>query len=119
MATISYTQSKPISGEADFMLITWAGLANGDDGQPFMLAQFADRSVQVEGTFGTGGTLVVQGTIDNTNYRTLNDPYSNAISITTPKIEAVSELVNGIRPKVTSGDGTTSLTVSMLVRKSK
>lgn len=119
MTVINYTQSFPINGLHDFMLVTWVGLGNGDTGQPFTLAQYADRSVQVEGTFGAGGLVVVQGTLDGTNWRTLNDPYSNAISITVPKIEAVSELVNGIRPAVTAGDGTTSINVSMLVRKSK
>lgn len=119
MATKSFTQSFPINGEHDFMLVTWSGMVNGDDGQPFILPQYADRSVQVEGTFGAGGTVVVQGTIDNSNWRTLNDPYSNAISMTVPKIEAISELVNGIRPIVTAGDGTTNITVSMLVRKNK
>lgn len=119
MAVKEYTQEFPINGTHEFMVVTWPGLANGDTGQPFTLASYADRSIQVEGTFGAGGLVVVQGTIDNTNWRTLNDPYSNAISITTPKIEAVSELVNGIRPAVTAGDGTTSLTVSMMVRKNK
>lgn len=118
MATIAYVQDFPINGNSDFMRITWPLMANGDDGQPFILAQYADRSAQVEGTFGAGGVCVIQGTNDSTNWRTLNDPYSNVISITTAKIEAVSELVVQIRPKVTAGDGTTSLNVTMLVRKS-
>ena len=117
MATVNYTQAYPIDGNSKFMLVQWADMANGDVGQAFTLADYADRSVQVEGTFGSGGTAVVEGTNDSTNWRTLNDPYSNAISITTSKVEAVSELVVGIRPSITAGDGTTSLTVSMLVRK--
>jgi len=117
MAVVSYTQSNPIAGNHDFMLITWAGLANGDTGQPFILSQYADRSAQIEGTFGAGGTVVVQGTNDLTNWRTLNDPFDNPISITLAKIEAISELVGQIRPNVTGGDETTSITVTMLVRK--
>lgn len=117
MAIIEYTQVFPIEGNHSFMLITWPNMANGDTGNPFILAQYADRSIQVEGTFGAAGTLLLEGTNNNTAWRTLRDPFSNSISITTPNIEAVSELVLGIRPRVSSGDATTSLTVSALVRK--
>ena len=115
--TIDYLQGFPIDGNHKFMLVTWANMANGDDGKPFILAEYADRSVQVEGTFGASGAVVIQGTNDGVNWRTLNDPYSNAINITAQKIEAVSELVVAIRPYISSGDGTTDITVSMLVRK--
>ena len=121
MALINYTQDFPITGNSAFMRIIWPNMANGDTGEPFTLADYCDRSAQVEGTFGAGGIVVIEGNNETTatNWRTLNDPYSNAISITTAKIEAVSELVVAIRPKVTAGDGTTSVTVSMLVRKNK
>lgn len=117
MSEITYTQDFPIAGNSDFMRVTWNGLTVNDTGLPFILSQYADRSVQVEGTFGAGGLVIVEGTNDNVNWRALNDPYSNVISITTPKIQAISELVVKIRPRVSSGDGTTSLTISMLVRK--
>jgi hypothetical protein len=119
MSIINYTQSFPIDGNHQFMLVTWPNMANGDTGLPFILAEYADRSAQVEGTFGSGGIVLIEGTNDSTNWRTLNDPYSNAISITTAKIEAVTELVVAIRPKVSAGDATTSVTVSLLVRKNK
>ena len=117
MATVVHTQERPIDGEPTFLLVKWNALANGDDGSSFTLAQYADRSVQIAGTFGASGTLVFEGTIDGTNYNTLNDPQGNALTFTTSKIEAISELVIGIRPKVTAGDGATSLNVSMIVRK--
>jgi hypothetical protein len=117
LAEISYEQSFPISGNSDFMLVTWNGLALNDTGLPFTLSQYADRSVQVSGTFGAGGLVVVEGTNNNSVYGTLNDPQGNAISISTAKIESVSEIVVAIRPRVSSGDGTTSVNVSMLVRK--
>jgi hypothetical protein len=117
LSEITYTQSFPINGNSDFMLVTWNGLALNDTGLPFVLSQYADRSVQVGGTFGAGGLVVVEGSNDSTAYATLNDPQGNPISISTPKIETISEIVVAIRPKVTAGDVTTSVNISMLVRK--
>lgn len=119
MANIEPTQQFPIEGNHDFVMVAWSGLTVNDTGAPFVLSQYADRSAQVEGTFGAGGVVVIEGTNDGINWRTLNDPYSIAISISTPKIQAISELVSKIRPRVISGDGTTSVTISMLMRKNK
>lgn len=117
MSEITYNQSFPINGNSDFMLVTWNGLTVNDTGLPFVLSQYADRSVQVAGTFGAGGLVVIEGSNDSSIYATLNDPQGNAISITGPKIETISEIVVAIRPKVTVGDVTTSVNISMLVRK--
>jgi len=47
----------------------------------------------------------------------LTDPQGNALDITAAKIEAISENVRLIRPRVTAGDVTTSLAVTILFRK--
>jgi hypothetical protein len=47
----------------------------------------------------------------------VTDPQGNALSFTTAKIECISELVRYIRPRVTGGDGTTSLTVTALLKR--
>jgi hypothetical protein len=78
---------------------------------------FADRAVQIRGTFGAGGTVVIEGTIDGTNYITLTDPQGNAISKTADSIESISEIVKLIRPRVTAGDGTTAISVTLLARR--
>lgn len=114
---VAYTQDFPISGNSHFMRIIWDGLGTGDTGQPFTLSQYADRSVQVVGTFGAGGAIVVEGSNDGTNFSTLTDPQGNSISISTAKIEAVSEIVVALQPRVSGGDGTTDLNVVMLVRR--
>lgn len=98
------------------VVATWPSMALGDDGQPIELANFADRSVQVTGVFGVGGSVRIEGSIDGTNYAVLTDPQGNALDITTAKIEAVSELVRWVRPRVTAGDGSTVLTVLMLLK---
>jgi hypothetical protein len=89
---------------------------NGETGDPLPFTKYADRSVQVSGTFGAGGTVVVQGSNNGTNYHTLTDPQGNALSFTAAGLEQITEVVKFIRPSVTAGDGTTSLTVTIAAR---
>lgn len=98
------------------VIATWPGMQNGDDGQPIELANFADRTVQVEGTFGAGGAIRIEGSIDGVNYEPLSDPQGNALDLTSAKIEAITELVRYVRPRVTAGDVTTAITVTMLLK---
>lgn len=100
----------------NWAVIQWTGLLNGDDGAPIDLVPYADRSIQVTGTFGTGGNCRIEGSIDGTNYATLTDPQGNSLDVGSTKIEAVTELVRFIRPRITAGDGTTSLVATLLVR---
>ena len=97
--------------------VAWAGLtfdaAPNISGVRYTNIAFADRSVQVTGTFGVGGRVLLQGSNDGTNWVTLNDPQANALSFTAAGLEAVLELTQYIRPTVNAGDGTTSLTVTM------
>jgi hypothetical protein len=73
-------------------------------------------SVQVVGEFGVGGVLRIEGSINGTDYAPLTDPQGNNLDISTAKIEAISELVRWIRPRVVSGDGSTALTIIMLLK---
>jgi hypothetical protein len=100
-------------------MMTWAGLLNGDDGGPVELPSFPDVSVQVGGTFGTGGTIVMEGSNDGTTYFTLTDPQGNTVSKTSAALEQIEELVRYRRPRVTGGDGTTALTVTLLARRGR
>lgn len=97
----------------------WTGLLNGDDGQPFEAGDYGDASVQVGGTFGVGGTIVWEGSNDGTTYFTLNDVQASAISKTAAAIEQVAEVCRYVRPRVTAGDGSTSLTVTLYARRGR
>lgn len=99
------------------MRVAWKNVALNDTGLPFVLSQYADRSVQVTGTFGAGGSVVIEGSNTGVEYSSLTDPQGNNISLTSSKIEAVSEIVVALRPRVSAGDGTTLLNITMLVRK--
>lgn len=98
---------------------SWAGLTKttDDSGEPVALANFADRTVQIFGTFGAGGNVKIEGSLDGTNWALLNDANGNALDVTAAKIEAVLEATRYIRPRVTAGDVTTSLTVFILCKK--
>lgn len=102
-------------------LVEWNSLNNSDSGAPLNLPQFADRSIQVAGTFGSGGTLIMEGSnrleTESPVYAPLVDPQGNAISFTSAGIEQILESSYLIRPRVTAGDGTTNLTVRLLVRR--
>lgn len=110
--TIATAQDGP------YVIVTWSGLLNGDDGAPITYVDYPDRTAQVTGTFGAGGNLRIEGSVDGTNYAALTDPQGNDINITAAKLELVTEIVKQIRPRVTAGDGTTSLVCSMILRRS-
>src|SRR5690606_19607919 len=87
-------------------LFTWTGLANGDDGAPVEYGAFADRSVQITGTFGAGGTVLIEGSNNGTNWTGLTDAMGDAIAATGAGIWSVTEVTRYLRPRVSAGDGT-------------
>lgn len=119
MATINPTQTLPANSIDDnnvarsFRVIRWTPMVNGDIGAAtdLFMAHYRDRAVQAFGTFGTGGTVTVQGSMDGTNWTTLHDPQGNALTFTAAGIKEVAEVCPYLRPNITAGDGTTSLTV--------
>lgn len=100
---------------------SWIGLVNDEDGQPVDVPDYADKSADIEGVFGAGGSAVIEGTNKPSSplsYKTLNDPQGNQISVTSAKIETILENVKTLRPRVVGGDGTTAINVYLLVRTS-
>lgn len=114
MATKNYTVSEPPGGNLAYL---WQSLANGDDGQVAEHTGSGDRTMAVSGTFGAGGTVVLEGSIDRINWYTLRDPQGNNLSFTAAGMRAVLENVPYIRPRVTAGDGTTALLPQLNVRR--
>jgi hypothetical protein len=103
----------------DAVVITWANLTNAgpDSGQPVQRPALVDRSVQVTGTFGAGGAVVFEGSNDGVNFYTLNSPQGSALSVTVAGLTQVTEASAWMRPRITGGDGTTSLTVTVCARR--
>ena len=94
------------------MVVTWSGLLNGDDGSSVELPDWADRCVQVTGTFGASGNMRFQGSIDGTNWATLNAWIGTNTSFTAAGIRKVTENPGYIRAITTGG---TSSTISVVV----
>lgn len=122
-AVTLYTPSPgSIIGEAvpaNCILALWLACANGDTGAPFALGDFADACVQVDGTFGAGGTVVIQGSNDGTNWFTLNDIQAATLSKTAAALEQIAEMPFYIRPSITAGDGTTAINVRLFGRRGR
>lgn len=106
-----------LAGPAGSRSFQWTALTTTDtSGESAGTSGSGDRCVQVFGTFGTGGTLILEGSIDGENWFQMRDPTSASISFTAAGGKAVMESVPYIRPRVTGGDGTTSLTCLLSVR---
>jgi len=143
MAVVNFTTEYPVNHHGAILpgvlLVTWPAMANGDTGQPFVCPDKSEKSVQATGTPGAGGSCTIQGSnaqaFQSTltggaaagvapGYASLNDPQGNVLTfaaadITAGKIEEVLENPLVIRPNVTAGDGTTAVTIRMVVRTQK
>jgi hypothetical protein len=117
MSIIAIAETREKTFQNNVHYIQWTPMLNGDSGAPFQMPGFADRSVQVTGTFGAGGTVLIEGSNDGTNYITLNDPQGVAISKAAAGIFEISQICKLIRPRISAGDGTTSITVTLLARR--
>lgn len=116
MATKPFTVKNPMQDSAVY---TWAGLANGDDGEPVGAIGTGDRTIQITNgsTFGVGGTVIVEGSLNGTDWFQLRDPSSTLISFTAASGKAILENAPFVRARVTGGDGTTALTALLSVRR--
>jgi hypothetical protein len=117
MATIEYLHDEVDRRGDHCHLFTWPAMAVGDIGQEIEMPGSADRSVQLGGTFGVGGEMQIEGSNDKINFLCLTDAHGNRLRLKESRIEAVTEVVRRIRPRILAGDGTTALTVTMLIRR--
>lgn len=94
---------------------TWTPLLNGDQGTSLSAPNLPDKTIQVKGTFGVGGSVQIEGSNDGgTTWHILNDTRgetTGALTFTAADTRQLLENPELIRPNVTAGDGTTSLTV--------
>ena len=120
MATINPVLTRINENTVEFLYETLTTTNDRGAGIPEAFMDYADRSVQVLGTFGAGGNLRVEGSNDGgTTYGALTDPQGNALNVTAAKVEAITEITLLTRPFVSAGDGTTSLTVAFTCRRSR
>ena len=98
--------------------ITWSGLTNAtsDTGDPYESHEDAIRLVQVTGTFRAGGTVLIEGSLlsDAATFGQLHDTAGSDLSFGDSRVEQIQEGPCIIRPRVSAGDGTTSLVVTII-----
>ncbi|MCA3220000.1 MAG: hypothetical protein ING59_15895 [Burkholderiales bacterium] len=103
------------------VVFAWVLTNVDNDGAPVgpQHADFADRSVQMAGTFG-GASVRVEGTnVDPASaYFTLDDPQGADLALTAAGGKAVTEVPQWTRPFLTGGAGS-SVTVSMTCRRTR
>lgn len=119
MATIPSTSTNLSNAFDKGHLTQWTPLtfAGSDVGSSMEQFGEADRSVQIGGTFGVAGAVVIEGSNDGTNFDPLKDHLGVALSLTAAGIYSIDQIVRYLRPRITAGDGTTSLTVTVLSRR--
>jgi len=115
VATVARTTANLVG---NVIRVTWTGLTTTNtDGAPIFAPDHTIKDVQVFGTFGAGGSVRIQGSLDGeTTWAALNDVQGNALNISAAAIEKIQETSASVRPLVTAGDGTTSLTVVMILK---
>jgi len=94
----------------------WAALANAEAGLPASIpVEAATRSVQVSGTFGAGGNCIIEGSNDGTTWATLMNSLGTALAtITAAVIHDIAQNTRFLRPRVSAGDGTTALKITIV-----
>lgn len=99
------------------IIVSWSGLLNTDTGAPWTDSHaYADKSVEVSGTFSVGGEVTVEGLINDSSYSTLHDLNGAPLVITSAGVHYVAENPKDVRPRVSGGDGSTDLAVAILGR---
>jgi hypothetical protein len=117
MALITYLATA-INGDDAATKVTWGPMVAGDTAQPLIYSQWADRSIQAEGTFG-GASATVQGSNSGNGYVSLTDPLGNTLSMTAAGIKQVMEVTGFFKPVLSGGDGTTSITFTLVCRRTQ
>lgn len=103
------------NGHRQLVVVTWSGLLSTDVGDAYEVPGWADRSVQIEATFGDG-TITMQGSNDGVTFYPLTDPQGNAIAKTANSIEQIEEMTRYIRPSFSGTTGTAGV-VTLCARR--
>lgn len=109
VATISDVSFKQ---DGSAMLAVWASATEADTFAAVKMPEYVQRTVSIQGTFG-GATVVVNGSIDGTNYTGLTNPAGVAISKTSAAVVGVFESTQYYQPAASGGTGQV-LVLSML-----
>jgi hypothetical protein len=137
MATVQWVMEPPawlgglaagVGGAVDELpkathVVRWPSLASGDVGVVFECPQQEEKHVSCGGTYGAAGTIQmeVQDVVVGTpRYSVAKDSANNPMLFTgadgNPETKSMKPLTFQVRPNCIHGDGTTNLTVRMIIR---
>lgn len=112
MATIQHTNTATDGA----IVYTWTGMANNDVGTAIYLDGKHQLTAQVFGTFNAA-TVEFDGSIDGTNFvASTKKNAAGGITFTIAGMAAFDTEPLYVRPKVTGGGASTSVTCILLVR---
>lgn len=97
--------------------VTWSAMANGDTGEPVRLPRHQVKTFQLLGTLSVGGACTYQGSNDDgTTWASLADKQGTTTAKTALGLMSTQDQTVLVRPSITAGDGSTSLTVVLLAQ---
>lgn len=115
MASIVPTITTIGSGNGSVKRVVWTPITEADSCVAAQLVDFADKSIQAFGTFGSA-TVALHGSNDGgVTYAALNTPVGTAIALTAAGIKAVLENTEYVKPVMTGGTSQ-SLTIALVAR---
>lgn len=118
MATAAIASSKLARGLHKWI---WTLTDTNDTGAPLDpnggSGVFSDKTYQVSGTFGAGGTIILEGSNDGVTYFALRNTHDNSqiTGVTAAELEGILENPAYIRPRLTAGTGV-SVVVTIIGR---
>ena len=96
--------------QGNVLHIKWAGLTTNDYGQPWENPKYADKTFSIIGDFGSGATVVLQGSnvwqpdlTTDTDWHTFTDTTETDVSVTSKTGGQILQNYRWVRPKVTGG----------------
>lgn len=115
MAAINPTIVREVgTGDGSVVRVTWTPITSADTCTAIALPEYTEKSIQALGTFGSGNVAVHGSNDAGVTFAALNDPAGTVIDITAAGIKKILEPTEYIKPVVTTGDGTQSLTLVVL-----
>lgn len=110
-----------VEKEAGGRLMAVVTLLNGEESNDLDLYNYPEKTFEVSGTFGVGGTINIRGknvtSATVTDYLALHradDPTASLTALQTAILATVIEDPKLMKADVSAGDGTTSLTVTLI-----
>lgn len=101
-------------------------LLNGDESNDLDIFNYPEKTIEVSGTFGAGGTINIRGknitSATVTDYLALHradKPQTNLTGLTAVILAGVVEDPRFVKADVSAGDGTTALTITVIAYTSR